>query len=180
MTACPVQTAVHTILSAYDDPTRPDLVDTPRRVADAYRELLTPQPFTMTTFAAGKHRDIVVELGVPFFTLCEHHLLPFFGKVSLAYLPGDRLVGISKLARTVEHYARRLNTQERFTAAIADHLAEALNPRGVAVVATARHLCQHMRGVRTEGLMRTQAFTGEFQADTMHRREFFSAAQHHH
>ncbi|MDJ0841210.1 MAG: GTP cyclohydrolase I [Acidobacteriota bacterium] len=98
----------------------------------------------------------------------------------MAYLPGDRLVSISKLPRTVEHYARRLNTQERFTDAIADHLNQALSPRGVAVVATARHLCRHMRGVRAEGTMRTQAFTGAFEADTMHRREFLSTVRQHH
>src|SRR3982751_5478690 len=114
------------------------LRDTPRRVAAAYAELLTPQPFEATTFPNDEGYDeLIVARGIPFHSLCEHHLIPFVGTAHIAYLPGERIVGLSKLARVVEHFARRLQVQERMTVQIADWLEQQLEPRGVRVVLAA-------------------------------------------
>ncbi|KHK98622.1 GTP cyclohydrolase [Microbacterium mangrovi] len=143
------------------------LADTPRRVVDALIDMTTSHPFVMTTFPNDERYDQpVVVRGIRFTSLCEHHLLPFRGEVDVAYLPGTRLVGLSKLARVVERHARRLQVQERMTVQIADDLEEALDPRGVAVVVRAEHLCMSIRGVRTPGAeTRTAAVRGAFQND---------------
>ena len=128
------------------------LRDTPRRVAAAFAELLTPLPFEPTTFPNDEGYDeLVVARSIPFHSLCEHHLLPFTGVAHVAYLPGDRIVGLSKLGRVVESFARRLQVQERMTVQIADWVEEFLQPRGVGVVLEAEHLCMSLRGVQKPG-----------------------------
>ena len=130
----------------------PGLADTPRRVADMFAELLTPEPFRPTTFPndAG-YDELVLVSDIRFTSLCEHHLLPFRGVAHVGYLPGDRIVGLSKLARLVHAFARRPQVQERMTAQIADWLRDHLDPRGVGVVIEAEHLCMSIRGVQAEG-----------------------------
>src|SRR3954452_16731460 len=116
--------------------------DTPRRMAEAYAELLTPRAFDLTTFPNDEEYDeLVLARSIPVRSLCQHHLLPFVGVAHVGYLPGDRIVGLSKLARVVEHFARALQTQERLTKQVADLLNEHLQPRGVGVVIEAEHLC---------------------------------------
>ena len=145
----------------------PELLETPARVVDLYAEALSglapgAEP-ELATFPAppGLARDLVLVRDLPFHSLCVHHLAPFFGVAHLAYLPGERLLGLSGNARLLEFYARRPQLQERLTAQIADHLERLLAPRGVAVVIEARHLCMEMRGVRKSGVMETHALRGE-------------------
>lgn len=152
------------------------LYETPRRVAKAYAELLTPRPFNPTTFPNDEGYDELVIVGeIPFQSLCAHHLLPFQGKAHVAYLPGDRLAGLSKLARVVEFYSRRLQLQERLTTQVADWLDEHLQPRGVGVVLEAEHLCMSLRGVQTAGAKTvTSALRGLVKDDLRTRQEFLS------
>jgi GTP cyclohydrolase I len=152
------------------------LRDTPRRVAKAYAELLTPQPFTATTFPNEEGYDeLVVARAIPFHSLCEHHLIPFVGVAHVAYLPGERIVGLSKLARVVEHFARRLQVQERMTVQVADWLESELSPRGVGVVLDAEHFCMTIRGVQKPGARTTtSALRGRVREDERTRAEFLS------
>ena len=152
------------------------LRETPRRVAKAYAELLTPRPFNATTFPNDEGYDELVIVGeIPFQSLCAHHLLPFQGKAHVAYLPGERLVGLSKLARVVELYSRRLQLQERLTTQVADWLEEHLRPRGVGVVLEAEHLCMSLRGVQSTGSNTvTSALRGAVKDDARTRQEFLS------
>src|SRR5688572_27489388 len=147
--------AAHDLLLALGiDVDAEGLRDTPRRVAAAYAELLTPKPFSATTFPNDEGYDeLVVARGIPFHSLCEHHLLPFVGYAHVAYLPGERIVGLSKLARVVEHFARRLQVQERMTVQIADWIEDELEPRGVGVVLEAEHFCMTLRGVQKPGTL---------------------------
>jgi GTP cyclohydrolase I len=153
-----------------------NLQDTPRRVAAAYAELLTPLPFEPTTFTnAEGYDELVVARGIPFHSLCEHHLLPFTGVAHVAYLPGHRIVGLSKLGRVVESFARRLQVQERMTIQIADWIEENLEPRGVGVVLEAEHLCMSLRGVQKPGTMTvTSALHGIVRDDARTRQEFLA------
>jgi len=158
------ETAVADLLRALGkDVTSPHLADTPRRVAASLLELLTPAEFELTTFPNDDgYRDLVLVRDIPFHSLCEHHMLPFRGIAHVGYLPGDRLVGLSKLARVVELFARDLQVQERLTTQIATHLQVQLAPRGVGVVLEAEHLCMSMRGVQSTGAhTTTTAFLGE-------------------
>lgn len=160
--------AVADLLGALgEDPDAGDLAETPRRVADAFIELLTPEPFEMTTFANDEGYDQpVVVRGIPFVSLCRHHLLPFRGTATVGYLPGERLVGLSKLARVVAHHARALQVQESLTMQIARTLDYALAPRGVGVVIDAEHLCMSVRGVRADtATTTTTSFRGELARD---------------
>ena len=145
--------AVGALLTALGrDVESPHLAETPRRFADAFIELLTPRPFAVTTFPNDEHYDeLVVVADIPFTSLCEHHLLPFRGVAHIGYVPGDRLVGLSKLARVVELFAHDLQVQERLTLQIADWIDDALEPRGAGVVVEAEHLCMSLRGVQVEG-----------------------------
>ncbi|MCW2499888.1 MAG: cyclohydrolase FolE, partial [Frankiales bacterium] len=128
------------------------LAETPRRIAQGYAEMLAPRPFLLTTFPNDEGYDeLVLARDIPFASLCEHHALPFTGVAHVGYLPGDRIVGLSKLARIVEHFARRLQVQERMTVQIADLLTDELAPRGVGVVLEAEHLCMSLRGARVPG-----------------------------
>jgi GTP cyclohydrolase IA len=150
--------------------------DTPRRVAAAYAELLTPQPFDVTTFPNDQGYDeLVLARDIPFHSLCQHHLLPFKGVAHVGYLPGERIVGLSKLARVVEHFARDLQVQERLTQQVADWLQDELAPKGVGVVLEAEHLCMTLRGVQAHGsLTLTSAVHGLLRDDQRSRAEFFA------
>jgi GTP cyclohydrolase IA len=158
------------------DPAEPHLADTPRRVADAYAELLTPPPFDLTTFPNDEgYNELVLATGIPVQSLCEHHLLPFSGVAHIGYLPGDRILGLSKLARVLDLFARDLQVQERLTQQVADWLQENLAPRGVGVVIEAEHLCMSLRGVRARGARTTtSALHGVLREDARSRQEFFA------
>src|SRR5215475_2001291 len=149
------QQAVRDLLRALGrDPADEHLADTPRRVADAYAELLTPRPFRLTTFPNDEGYDeLVVARDIPFHSLCQHHLLPFVGVAHVGYLPGARILGLSKLARVVEMCARGLQVQERLTKQVADWITQHLVPKGVGVVVQAEHLCMTLRGVQAPGTL---------------------------
>ena len=167
--------AVHDLLVALgEDPTSEHLQRTPERVAKAFQELLTPHPVDPTTFPNEEAYDeLVVVRDIPFHSLCEHHLLPFVGRAHVAYLPKDRIVGLSKLARVVEHHSRSLQVQERMTQQIASWLDDQLQPRGVGVVLEAEHMCMRLRGVRAPGTMTvTSALRGTLRDDARTRGEF--------
>jgi GTP cyclohydrolase IA len=154
------------------------LRQTPARMARAYAELLDARPFRLTTFPNDEGYDeLVMARDIPFRAICEHHMLPFRGVAHVGYLPGDRIVGLSKLARLVDHYAARPQTQERLTRQIADCLAARLNPRGAGVVLEAEHACMTLRGVRALGTTTiTSALLGALRADARSRSEFFALA----
>src|SRR4051812_46930606 len=145
--------AVSDLLQALGhDPVSEHLVGTPRRVARAYAELLTPRPFDLTTFPNDEGYDeLVLARDIPFQSLCEHHLLPFRGVAHVGYIPDTRILGLSKLARVVDLFARGLQVQERLTQQVADWLAGQLNPKGVGVVLQAEHSCMSMRGIKANG-----------------------------
>lgn len=174
-----VEEAVRTIIRwAGDDPDREGLLDTPRRVARAWREYARgysedPAAHLSRTFEeVGGYDEIVLLKDIPFQSHCEHHLAPIIGKAAIAYLPGDRVVGISKLARVLHGFARRLQVQERLTAQVADTIWAQLQPKGVAVVIEATHACMTARGVRTPGVMMTTSrMMGTFRQDERSRRE---------
>jgi GTP cyclohydrolase I len=152
--------------------------DTPRRVAVAYAELLTPRSFNLTTFPNDEGYDeLVLARDIPFHSLCHHHLLPFTGVAHVGYLPGDRILGLSKLARVVELFARGLQVQERLTKQVADWLQAQLAPKGVGVVLEAEHLCMSLRGVQARGSRTvTSALHGLLREDCRSRAEFFALA----
>jgi GTP cyclohydrolase I len=171
--------AVRALLDALGaDPDAEGLADTPRRVAAAYAELLTPEPFAPTTFANDQGYDeLVVARAIPFHSLCQHHLLPFHGVAHVGYLPGERILGLSKLARVVGLFARDLQTQERLTGQIAGWLQEQLEPRGAGVVVDAEHLCMTVRGVHAPGVRTvTSALRGLVRDDPRTRAEFLALA----
>ena len=158
------------------DPASPHLAETPRRVASAYAEMLTARQFDLTTFPNDEGYDeLVIARDIPLQSLCEHHLLPFSGVAHIGYLPGARILGLSKLARVLELFARDLQVQERLTQQVADWLQEHLAPRGVGVVVEAEHLCMSLRGVRTPGARTvTSALHGVLRSDARSRAEFFA------
>src|SRR5215470_15254448 len=160
------------------DLTREELRDTPARMARAYAELFDAKPLRMTTFPNDEGYDeLVLARSIPFRTVCEHHLLPFSGVAHVGYLPGERILGLSKLARLVEHFAARPQVQERLTKQIADCLEERLSPRGVGVVIEAEHSCMTLRGVRARGATTvTSALLGTMRTDARSRAEFFALA----
>ena len=171
-----VELAVAELLAALGrDVDDEHLVDTPRRVAAGLAELLTPVEFSMTTFPNDEgYRDLVLVRDIPFVSLCRHHLLPFRGVAHIGYLPGDRLVGLSKLARTLDSFSRDLQVQERLTRQVAEFLEEELEPRGVGVVIEAEHLCMSARGARSVGSNTvTSTFLGDLAADPSAQSRFF-------
>ncbi|MCW2633852.1 MAG: cyclohydrolase FolE [Blastococcus sp.] len=158
------------------DPGSPHLAETPRRVAAAYAELLTAPPFDLTTFPNDEgYNELVLASDIPVQSLCEHHLLPFSGRATIGYLPGDRILGLSKLVRVLDLFARDLQVQERLTQQVADWLQENLEPRGVGVVIEAEHQCMSLRGVRARGSRTTtSALHGLLREDARSRQEFFA------
>jgi GTP cyclohydrolase IA len=172
-----VQRAARELLCALGaDVDSASLQDTPRRVADAYAELLTPQPFRATTFPNDDGYDgLIVARAIPFHSLCMHHMLPFHGIAHIGYLPGERIIGLSKLGRVVELFARDLQIQERLTVQVADWLQAELEPRGVGVVLEAEHLCMSLRGVQKLGAKTvTSALHGAMRDDARTRQEFLA------
>ena len=176
------EVAVRVLLRwAGDDPEREGLLDTPARVAKAYRELfsgydLAAEDVLGRTFeeVAG-YDDIVLVKDIPFFSHCEHHMVPIIGKAHVAYLPNGKVLGLSKIARVVEIYGRRLQTQETMTAQIARSIDETLNPRGVAVMIEAEHMCMAMRGVQKQGSTTlTTTFTGAFKTEPTEQVRFMT------
>ena len=155
--------------------------ETPRRMAETYVELLTPRPFTATTFPNDEGYDeLVVARDIPFHSLCEHHLLPFHGVAHIGYLPGERIVGLSKLGRVIDLYARRPQVQERLTTQVARWLTDTLEPRGVGVVLEAEHLCMSLRGVQKPGARTiTSALHGVVRDDPRTRQEFLTLTGGH-
>ena len=174
-----VAEAVRTLIRwAGDDPGREGLADTPRRVARAWKEYARgyaedPCRHLSRTFEeVGGYDEIVLLRDIPFQSHCEHHMAPIIGKAAIAYLPGNKVVGISKLARVLDGFARRLQVQERLTAQVADCIWEHLEPKGVAVVIEASHACMTARGVQTPGVMMTTSrMMGAFRKDERSRRE---------
>jgi len=176
------EAAVRTLLAwAGDDPTREGLLETPARVAKAYGEFFAGYGqdagtvLSKTFKDVGGYDDIVLVRDIPFNSHCEHHMVPFVGKAHIAYLPHDGVVGLSKLARLVEVFARRLQIQENLTAQIVDAINEHLNPRGTAVMLEAEHMCMSMRGVRAHGASTiTHRFTGVFAEDRVEQDRFLA------
>jgi GTP cyclohydrolase IA len=158
------------------DLTEDGLRETPRRMVDAYAELLTPRPFRPTTFPnEDGYDELIVVRAIPFHSLCMHHLLPFQGVAHIAYLPGERIIGLSKLGRVVEHFARDLQIQERMTTQIAAWLERELTPKGVGVVLEAEHLCMSLRGIQKLGAKTvTSALRGLVRDDPRTRQEFLA------
>ena len=177
----PVEEAVREILVEIgEDPDRPGLVGTPDRVHRMYAELtagyhVDPDRLLNDAIYEVGYSEMVVVKDIPFYSLCEHHLLPFFGNAAVAYIPRGRVIGLSKIPRVVEMYARRLQVQERLTQQVAEFLQERLNPQGVGVVMEATHLCAVMRGVRKPGtVMTTSSVLGLFRTRDRTRAEFFA------
>ena len=171
--------AISDLLAALgQDPTGEHLRGTPRRVAAAYAELLSPRPFNLTTFPNDEgYNELVLARDIPFHSLCQHHLLPFKGVAHVGYLPGQRILGLSKLARVVELFARGLQVQERLTVQIADWLQEHLAAKGVGVVLVAEHLCMTLRGAKSSGSQTvTSALHGLVRDDPRTRGEFLTLA----
>jgi len=177
-----IRKAITAIIKAIgDDPGREGLADTPRRVAEMYAELfvgldMDPREELTVGFEEG-HREMIILKDIPFYSMCEHHLLPFYGMAHVGYIPNDtgRVVGASKIARVVEIVARRPQIQERMTTQIADAIAEGIKPDGVGVVIEAEHLCMIMRGIKKRGsTVITSALRGTFRSRSKTRAEFFS------
>ena len=156
-----------------EDPTREGLARTPERIADAYREIFSGYDSNSElSVQFSEDSEVVVVRDIQFYSMCEHHMLPFFGEVSIGYIPNDTIIGISKLARTVEYYSKSLNTQEYFTDNIANYLQDKLNPLGIGILVNGRHLCQEMRGVKKQGEMVTSCLKGNFLKDIKVKEEF--------
>lgn len=174
-----VEQAVRLLLEGIgENPEREGLVDTPARIARMYAELVggmeeDAKEHLSRTFTA-ENNEIVMEKEIPFYSICEHHMLPFFGEMHVAYIPDGKVVGLSKLARTVEVYARRLQIQEQMTAQVADALMEYLQPKGVMVMAEAEHMCMTMRGIKKPGSRTVSVVSrGEFEQNERLQNLFF-------
>ena len=180
------EAAVRTLIAwAGDNPNREGLLETPARVAKAYGELFSGydqdagEVLSKTFKEVGGYDDLVLVKGIPFYAHCEHHMVPFYGQAHIAYLPHDGVVGLSKLARLVEVFARRLQTQETMTAQIIDAINENLGPRGAAVLLEAEHMCMTMRGVKAHDVKTvTHRFTGVFAEDRQEQDRFFAMVGH--
>ncbi len=170
-----LESSVRNILANFDNPEREGLKDTPRRYVAFLNEFLKPPKFKFTTFDAEGYDQMIIETNIPFYSLCEHHLAPFFGTASIAYVPSEKIVGLSKLARVLDMFARRFQNQERLTKQTAEFLQEKLNPKGVAVAVRAQHLCMAMRGVKKHDTWTiTSEVKGVFLDNPAARQEFLS------
>jgi GTP cyclohydrolase IA len=159
------------------EPAREGLRDTPERYKRFLDEFLHPDVPDITVFKSEGYDEMVIQTKIPFYSICEHHLLPFFGHGAIAYIPDKNIVGLSKLARILDHVSRRLQNQERITVQVADFLNEAIQPKGVGVIINARHLCMEMRGIRKpETLTTTSCLRGRFKSDPRTRAEFIELA----
>lgn len=171
-----VEAHITAILKLYGhDTAREGLRDTPKRYAKFMEQFIVPEEFNFTTFQKENYSQMIVQKNIPFFSLCEHHLAPFFGTAIVAYIPNRNIVGLSKLARCVRFYAAGLQNQERVTMNIAKRLDKELKPKGVGVILQARHLCMEMRGVKTFGTSTvTSEMLGSFLTQPETRSELFS------
>ena len=176
-----METIIRDLLKALgEDPDREGLKRTPKRVKDSFAFLMEgyrqdPRTLIENSVFSDRHEEMVLVKDIPIYSLCEHHLLPFFGHAHVGYLPNEKIVGISKIARMVDLFARRLQVQERMTNQIADTLMEFLKPKGVAVVVEAEHLCMQMRGVQKRGTsVITSAMLGAFRKRPETRAEFMT------
>lgn len=161
-----------------NDPGREGLRDTPARYQRFVKEFFEDRPFDFTVFENEGYDEMVIQTNIAFYSLCEHHLLPFFGYGAIAYIPDKKIVGLSKLARTLTHFSRRLQTQERITTQVAELLQDKLHPKGIGVVLTARHLCMEMRGIEKPGTQTTTScLKGSFKANSSTRSEFLQIIQ---
>jgi len=158
-----------------EDVNREGLKETPRRFVKFFNEFLNPPDWNCTTFEGEGYDEMIVQTNIPFHSLCEHHIAPFFGEGHIAYIPNKRIVGLSKLARTLETYSRRLQNQERITTQVAEFLWDTLQPKGVAVVLKAKHMCMEMRGVKKHDTYTTTSkMMGFFKDDSKARGEFLN------
>ena len=175
-----IEKAMRDILVAIgEDPEREGLVETPQRIARMYQEIFSgihkDPADSVKFFYAEDHREMVIAKGIPFYSMCEHHVLPFFGIANIAYIPQDKITGISKLARILDTFSRRLQVQERLTTQIADFIDKSFAPQGVMVVIHAEHLCMSMRGIQRPGTqIVTSAVRGVFDHDPSTRNEALS------
>lgn len=158
-----------------EDPDREGLIETPKRYVKAMEEFLHPPEFNLTMFDAEGTNQMIVQTNIRYYSFCEHHVLPFFGYATIGYLPNERIVGLSKLARTLDSFARRLQNQERITAQVAEFLMEKLDAKGVGVALSGTHFCMSLRGVsKPEALTYTYKLLGAFQEDENLKKEFMS------
>jgi len=158
-----------------EDVSREGLQDTPKRYLKFLKEFLNPPEFNLTVFDSEKYDEMIIQTNIPFHSFCEHHIAPFIGVGHIAYIPDGKIVGLSKLARTLEMFSRRLQNQERITTQVADYLNDHLNPKGVAVVLEARHMCMEMRGVKKhDTYTKTSKMIGVFKEDDKARSEFMN------
>lgn len=162
-----IKKAVRMILEAIgEDPNRPGLKDTPQRVADMFEELFEGYSSNDDLVGFEYYSDFVVLRNIRFFSMCEHHILPFYGTIDIVYIPRDRVIGVSKIVRIVQKYARRLQVQEKMTKQIADEIYNSeYKPRAVLVISRARHMCMVMRGVKNPSTMMAVVYKGEFEND---------------
>jgi len=160
------------------EPHREGLRKTPVRYEKFIKEFFTAKPFDVTVFKNEGYDEMVIQTNIPFYSLCEHHLLPFFGYGAIAYVPDEKIVGLSKLARTLDHFSRRLQTQERLTTQVTEFLEGKLKPKGIGVVLTGRHLCMEMRGIEKPGTQTTtSSLRGSFKKNSLTRGEFLQIVQ---
>ena len=158
-----------------EDTEREGLKETPKRYIKFLLQFLEPKEFKFTSFDAEGTDEMIIQTNIPFYSLCEHHVAPFFGVANVAYIPGKKIVGLSKLARTVDLYSNKLQNQERITKQIAERLEKELNPKGVAVTMKAQHLCMCMRGVKKPDTWTiTSKMLGVFKTDLNCRNEFLN------
>lgn len=171
-----LERSVRNVLAHFDtDADREGLRETPKRYIKFLEEFLNPPEFNFTTFDAEGYDEMIVQTNIPFYSLCEHHLAPFFGTGAIAYIPDGKIVGLSKLARVLDKFARRFQNQERITKQVADYLMEELQPAGVGVILKATHLCMTMRGVeKHDTWTMTSQLHGRFLEDQASRSEFLS------
>jgi GTP cyclohydrolase I len=171
----PAEDAVVRILQSIgEDVNREGIKDTPKRYIKFLHEFLSPAEFNMTTFDSESYDEMIIQKDIPFYSLCEHHVLPFIGTGTIAYIPDKKIIGLSKLARVLEKFSHRLQNQERLTQQVANYLQDNLNPIGVAVTIKARHLCMEMRGIKKHDVYTiTSCLKGEFLNDLKARSEYF-------